>query len=54
MRPIDYGVMLETPVLLPGGASKNQLIAKFVLRGGIEAAMATGAKGPSIKAPALV
>ena len=52
MRQTDYGIELETPVLLPGGASKNQLIDKFVIGGGIKAA--TGAQGPSIKVPALV
>lgn len=52
LRPTDYGVMLETAVPLPGGASKTPLIAQFVLGGGIE--MATGAQGPSIEVLELV
>mmetsp|Transcript_6695 Transcript_6695/g.11265 ORF Transcript_6695/g.11265 Transcript_6695/m.11265 type:complete len:232 (-) Transcript_6695:186-881(-) len=53
LRPTDYGVTLETAVLLPGGASKTTLIAKFVLRGGI-VMMATGARMPSIEVLELV
>mmetsp|Transcript_20123 Transcript_20123/g.29868 ORF Transcript_20123/g.29868 Transcript_20123/m.29868 type:complete len:258 (+) Transcript_20123:215-988(+) len=53
LRPTDYGVMLETAVPLPGGASKTPLIAKFVLRGGI-VMMATGAQMPSIEVLELV
>jgi len=47
-----YGELLEAPVPLSGGSSKTALIAKFVLRGGMQ--LATGAQSPSIEVPELV
>lgn len=47
-----YGELLEAPVPLSGGSSKTALIAKFVLRGGMQ--LATGAQSLSIEVPELV